>query len=106
MWAWVSPFEERTWPAGRERACASAAMIVPQSRESHMMCVTDPDTGTLIAWSFTGLYLCRAKVKSVGALDKRRSSRAQSGCRCGRGEPSPGADVGGVSPVPVQMWQG
>ncbi len=51
----MSPFEERTWPAGRERACASAAMIVPQSRESHMMCVTDPDTGTLIAWSFTGL---------------------------------------------------
>jgi hypothetical protein len=27
--------------------------------------------------------------------------------RCGRGEPSPGADVAGVSPVPpVQMWQG
>ncbi len=24
----------------------------------------------------------------------------------GRGEPSPGADVGGVSPVPVQMWAG
>ena len=31
--------------------------------------------------------------------------RAQSRCRCGRGEPSPGADVAGVSPVPVQMWQ-
>jgi hypothetical protein len=28
--------------------------------------------------------------------------RAQSRCRCGRGEPSPGADVGGVSPVPVK----
>ena len=27
-------------------------------------------------------------------------------CRCGSGEPSPGADVEGVSPVPVQMWQG
>ncbi len=26
--------------------------------------------------------------------------------RCGGGEPSPGADVAGVSPVPVQMWQG
>ena len=31
---------------------------------------------------------------------------ARSRCRCGRGEPSPGADVGGVSPVPVQMWAG
>jgi hypothetical protein len=29
----------------------------------------------------------------------------QSRCRCGRGEPSPGSDVAGVSPVPVQMWQ-
>ena len=26
--------------------------------------------------------------------------------RCGRGKPSPGADVGGVSPVPAQMWAG
>ena len=41
----------------------------------------------------------------------------QSRCRCGRGEPihsanvaggapSPGADVAGLSPVPVQMWHG
>ena len=26
--------------------------------------------------------------------------------RCGRGEPSPGADVEGVSPVLAQMWAG
>jgi hypothetical protein len=31
---------------------------------------------------------------------------AQSRRGCGRGEPSPGADVAGVSPVPAQMWQG
>ena len=30
--------------------------------------------------------------------------RPQSRCRCGRGEPSLGADVAGASPVPVQMW--
>jgi hypothetical protein len=30
----------------------------------------------------------------------------QSRRRCGRGGPSPGADVGGVGPVPMQMWQG
>ncbi len=29
---------------------------------------------------------------------------ARSRCRCGGGEPGPGADVAGVSPVPVQMW--
>ena len=29
----------------------------------------------------------------------------QSRRRCGRGEPSPGADVAEVSRVPVQMWQ-
>jgi hypothetical protein len=32
-------------------------------------------------------------------------ARARSRCRCGRGELSPGADVGGASPVPVQTWQ-
>ena len=31
---------------------------------------------------------------------------AQSRCRCGRGGPSPGADVGGVGPVPAPMWPG
>jgi NADPH:quinone reductase-like Zn-dependent oxidoreductase len=29
---------------------------------------------------------------------------AQSRCRCGRRQPSPGADVAGGSPVPAQMW--
>ncbi len=33
-------------------------------------------------------------------------TRTQFGRCVGRGEPSPGADVAGVSPVPVQMWQG
>jgi hypothetical protein len=32
--------------------------------------------------------------------------RAQSRCTCGKGEPSPGADVARASPVPAQMWQG
>ena len=35
-----------------------------------------------------------------------RAPEGQSRCRCGRGEPGPGADVAGVSPVPVQMGQG
>ena len=33
-------------------------------------------------------------------------SDARSRCRCRRGEPSPGADLGGASPVPAQMWVG
>ena len=32
------------------------------------------------------------------------AGRTQSWCRCGSGEPSPGADVAAASPVPVQMW--
>jgi hypothetical protein len=36
----------------------------------------------------------------------QHAGRVQSRCRCGRGEPSPGADVTGVSPVLTQMWQG
>ncbi len=35
-------------------------------------------------------------------VDATRKSR----CRRGRGEPSPGADVAGASPVPAQTWQG
>jgi len=34
-----------------------------------------------------------------------RHMHLRSRRRCGRGEPSPGADAGGVGPVPVQMWQ-
>ena len=32
--------------------------------------------------------------------------QAQSRCRCGRDEPSPGAHVSGLRPVPMQMWAG
>ena len=35
----------------------------------------------------------------------QRLNAKQSRRRCGKGERSPGADVAGVSPVPVQMWQ-
>jgi hypothetical protein len=35
-----------------------------------------------------------------------RVGLAQSRGRCGLGEPSPDADMEGVSPVPVQMWKG
>ena len=44
------------------------------------------------------------QVRAVPVQMWQRS--AQSRCRCGGGEPSPGADVAGVSPVPVQMWRG
>ena len=37
-------------------------------------------------------------------VDQLRLLHLQSRCRRGRGEPSPGADVAGVSPVPVQTW--
>jgi hypothetical protein len=41
--------------------------------------------------------------KTMGGL-KRRGERIQSRRRCGRGEPSPGATIAGVSPVPAQLW--
>ena len=46
--------------------------------------------------------------QAVGALHFGAACErgAQPRCRCGGGEPSPGADVAGVSPVPVQMWRG
>ena len=50
-----------------------------------------------------------ARPEGRRALLRRRCAQggcAESRCRCGGGEPSPGADVAGASPVPVQMWQG
>ena len=41
---------------------------------------------------------------ALSAAVPRQVRRSQSRCRCGRGEPSPDADVAGVSPVPVRMW--
>jgi hypothetical protein len=42
----------------------------------------------------------------LDAVVRRRRAPCRARRRCGRGEPSPGADVGGVSPVPAQMWAG
>ena len=39
------------------------------------------------------------------STSEAQASPGRSRCRCGSAEPSPGADVGGVSPVPVQMWE-
>ena len=43
----------------------------------------------------------RGEQPSLGA--ECGSGVPQSRCRCGRGEPKPGADVAGASPIPVQM---
>jgi hypothetical protein len=44
-------------------------------------------------------------LRQLGRSQPRTRAR-QPLCRRGRGEPGPGADVAGVSPVPVQMWRG
>jgi hypothetical protein len=46
----------------------------------------------------------RAQRKRARSWGQMWLGRAQSGGRCGWGEPSPGADVAGAGPVPVQMW--
>jgi hypothetical protein len=48
----------------------------------------------------------QARLPVPAQMWPQHAGRAQSRCRCGRGEPSPSADVAGASPVPVQMWQG
>jgi hypothetical protein len=45
---------------------------------------------------------CRPRPSLAPLLFRLARSRG----RCGRGEPSPGADVAGVRPVPAQMWPG
>jgi hypothetical protein len=60
------------------------------------------------AQTWRGLAQCqRRPAELLGPVPAQMwAGRAQSWRRCGRGEPSPGADVGGVSPVPAQMWAG
>jgi hypothetical protein len=48
----------------------------------------------------------RSSARRCAAQSRPSSRYAQSCCRCGRGAPSPGADVAGTSPVLLQMWQG
>jgi hypothetical protein len=57
---------------------------------------------------------CVRKGSRAGAASAGRNSSArlttgwaaERGGRRGKGGPSPGADVGGVGPVPAQMWEG
>jgi hypothetical protein len=52
---------------------------------------------------------CRTRCDTAlrdDASPERGERAGRSRRRCGRGEPSLGADVGGVSPVLVQMWAG
>ena len=48
----------------------------------------------------------RIEVAKISLGIGRPVGRAESWCRCGRGGPSPGADVAELGPVPVQMWHG
>ena len=56
--------------------------------------------------------LCGAHVEPHDRIVQRLALQAwqrrwaQSRCRCGSGEPSPSADLAGLNPVLVQMWQG
>jgi hypothetical protein len=50
--------------------------------------------------------VCRAALRlRVGKEGQRLLTPVQSRCRSGSDGPGPGADVGAVGPVPVQMWR-
>ena len=53
-----------------------------------------------------GAYPWGAPREGVEVARVIEYSRVQCRCRCRCSEPSPGADVAGVSPVSVQRWQG
>ncbi len=88
-----------------ERACAS---LVEGSAHAVQVDSSAPawecsDFATLHGQRCTLIGACDGGFPVPAQLWQRR---AQPRCRCGRGGPSPGADVAGVSPVPAQMWQG
>ena len=78
-----------TCPAALYNSTCHAACSIDWA---HMPC------RTLRATAWSAQSVSPASIASAAPL-------AQSRCRCGSsGGPSPGADVAGVSPVPVQMW--
>jgi hypothetical protein len=50
--------------------------------------------------------ICSRKRRVGDAERSFRPPQPESRRRCGRGEPSPGADVGGVSALLALMWAG
>jgi hypothetical protein len=67
-------------------------------------CARSRTFGETPASRAAGTSCARRRDQPPSAVARR--APAQSRRRCGRGEPRPGVDVAGVSPVPVQIWEG
>ena len=93
--------------AGEEGGSAAAA---PAKKVKRKRKPTDSGSGAHVEASVGGDGMVLTPIAGVAGASpvpvQMWQRRAQSRCRCGRGERSPGADVAGASSVPVQMWQG
>jgi hypothetical protein len=89
---------------GEPRPSADVGGVSPVPVQTKPRCRWGSDRGTTAIYrSNVGGGERRERVP--GSVDLQQQG-APSRCRCGRSEPGPGADVGGVRPVPVQMWAG
>ena len=87
--------------------CSLASRTSPVGASSPAVPSTSTSSSTSALASPCRPYRRAGPHCPLATADPGRESRgAQSRCRCGGGEPSPGADVAGESPVPVQLWQG
>ena len=75
------------------RSCRFPAPPAAKERRSTGTCLTHP------------LHTLTLAPRTDARSRHISSGYGPARCTCGRGEPSPGADVAGASPVPVRMWQ-
>ncbi len=91
--AGVGPVPEQMWPG-----CSQAMDPIHQTVLAHLLHSTSGSVQPQQEWWWS---------RPAGPVPEQMwQGWAQSRCRCGRGGPSPGADVGGVGAIPEQMWQG
>ena len=85
-------------------ACSAAArQCPPAAAQDSIGSQTRVRALDLRARAFARLLRSRRR---VNRHSRDRGSEARARCRCGRGEPSRGAEVAGVSPAQVQLGRG
>ena len=99
------------WAPAMQCTCAAEHRAPPLSRSTSVAAM--PQSRTSTGWPAAASppiqrHCCsknlrRSESTSANGSRRRRRACVQSRCRCGRGEPSPGADVAGVSPEQVSQ---
>jgi hypothetical protein len=85
----------------RGTVCSTGALVGVPCRALHCMRRRRAGRRPLVPWKHGA---CPESWRRCGRFSRGGRAACRSRRGCGRGAPSPGADVAGVSPVLAQMW--